>query len=146
MYITTLYHTEVQPVRYTMHAAAPFDWPAIAPASSYAWPHRNLGFSYHSTSLAIILLAIASPVSPVLQAWKQRNRLHGVPLSSTKRMLINSCSVFATSVASSAIMEKKPFLFDFAQNFILYQPATNIILYCFAGVLCIFTCGLKMLF
>jgi len=41
-------------------------------------------------------------------------------------MLMDSCSVFATSVASSAIMEKKPCLFDFAQNFILYQPATNI--------------------
>jgi len=86
MYITTLYYTEVEPVRCTVciyislgyfeaiHAAAPFDWPVIAPAPSYAWPRRISGSSCQSLSFPIMLFAIASPVSPVSQARKQRNR------------------------------------------------------------------------
>ena len=51
-----------------MHAAAPFDWPAITPAPSYAWPRRNSGSSSQSLSLLSMFCAIASPVRPVSQA------------------------------------------------------------------------------
>jgi len=50
------------------------------------------GPSCLSLSFQIMLFAIASPVS---LSMKTRNRSQGTPSSSTKRMLIDNCSVFA---------------------------------------------------
>jgi len=51
-----------------MHAAAPFVWPAIAPAPSDARPCNNSSSNYQSSIFLSMLLEIASPVSPVSQA------------------------------------------------------------------------------
>ena len=80
-----------------------FVWPAITPAPSKAWPLRYCGSNCHFLSCERISPAMASPVTPEQHSWKPINFSCGFPLS-TKRILTESCSSFAASVASLAII------------------------------------------
>ena len=77
----------------------------ILDAPSYPCPRQFLMSKFDCGRVSSIELAIASPAI-LCRLWNPKNSSRMLPPLSTKRMTSDSCSLFETSVTSSASIEK----------------------------------------